>query len=280
MMPPTLSLPGKSLQFKKIGDHSPATLLLMGIASLLLGLAMIWAVKNMASSIYADHRLGSQPHHVLENAYVEGECKTRLLILSSCRGTIRDGGKTWKKSFTFFDFSFSDLTVEAIASDADPTLVTLDIAAEKILNRNLFAALIAAVAALVCFAGLIGLRRAAGHRALLAAINRSDAQPWRLVETEVEMSDANLMNIATSTDSNPAKVRATFNKIDAWIVSRTDKTARVLAVAPPAGGAPVPIDMAFECFKDLTDDEKNKLRQIVNQHVHAHTDTNAFGHTL
>ena len=278
MISPTLSLPGKSLQFKKIGDHSPATLLFMGICALLLGLAMVWAVKNMASSIYADHRLGSQPHHVLENARVEGECRTRLLILSSCRSIIRDGGKTWKKSFTFFDFSFSDLTVEAIASDADPTLVTLDIAAKKILNRSLFVALIAAVAALVCFAGLIVLRRAAGHRALLAAINRSDAQPWRLVETEVEMTDTNLMNIATSTDSTPAKVRATFNKIDAWIVSRTDKTARVLAVAPPTAGVSVPIDMAFECFTNLTDDEKNKLRQIVNQHVNANTTTNTGTH--
>lgn len=77
----------------------------------------------------------------------------------------------------FFDFSFSDLTVEAIASDADPDLVTLDIAAEKTLNRSLFAALIAAVAAFACFAGLSGLRLAARHHALLAAINRSDAQP-------------------------------------------------------------------------------------------------------
>ena len=278
MMSPTLSLPGKSLQFKKIGDHSPATLLLIGIGSLLLALGMFWVVNNMARSIYADHRLGSQPHHILENAHVEGECRTRLLILSSCEGTIRDGGKTWKKEFMFFDFSFSDLTVEAIASDADPDLVTLDIAAEKTLNRSLFAALIAAVAAFACFAGLSGLRLAARHHALLAAINRSDAQPWRLVETEVEMPDANSMKIPASADSNPGKVHVTFNKTDAWVSRLTDKTARILAVAPRTGGIPIPIDMAFECFKDLTDDEKNKLRQIVNQHVNAHTTTNTSTH--
>lgn len=104
MMSPTLSLPGKSLQFKKIGDHSPATLLLIGIGSLLLALGMFWVVNNMARSIYADHRLGSQPHHILENAHVEGECRTRLLILSSCEGTIRDGGKTWKKNSCFSTF--------------------------------------------------------------------------------------------------------------------------------------------------------------------------------
>lgn len=78
MMSPTLSLPGKSLQFKKIGDHSPATLLLIGIGSLLLALGMFWVVNNMARSIYADHRLGSQPHHILENAHVEGECQNQI----------------------------------------------------------------------------------------------------------------------------------------------------------------------------------------------------------
>ena len=143
---------------------------------------------------------------------------------------------------------------------------------------SLFAALIAAVAAFFCFAGLNGLRLAARHRALLAAINRSDAQPWRLVETEVEMPDANSMKIPASADSNSAKVHATFNKTDAWVLRLTDKTARILAVAPRTGGIPIPIDMAFECFKDLTDDEKNKLRQIVNQHVNANTTINTGTH--
>ena len=63
-----------------------------------------------------------------------------------------------------------------------------------------------------------------------------------------------------------------------WIVSRTEKTARVMAVAPPAGGTPIPLDMAFECFKGLTDDEKNKLRQFVNQHLNANTATNTGTH--
>ncbi len=92
------------------------------------------------------------------------------------------------------------------------------------------------------------------------------------------MPDANSMKIPASADSNSAKVHATFNKTDAWIVSRTEKTARVMAVAPPAGGTPIPLDMAFECFKGLTDDEKNKLRQFVNQHLNANTATNTGTH--
>ena len=142
----------------------------------------------MGKAIYADYKIGQAYHSI--DADIKGECKTRKAIFTDCKATIHHDGHSVEKTFAFFDFTSGDYTVTAIAANDNPANITLDIAVDKIMNRAVFALMFLAAVLLCLWLALYGLFITLPRsRALLAGLNRKEAQPWQLTEIERRSGD-------------------------------------------------------------------------------------------
>lgn len=256
----SLNLPEKRLKMKRLFTQSPARIVFFVSIFLLVAAGSFLLGSQQAHEIYADYQIG-RAYHVLENADISGQCETRKGIFTNCKATIRNGGKTWKKEFFFFDFSMEkDFTVQAIASDSNPDQVTLDLAAGKIMNRCLMALMFGATG-LLClwmalFALFITLPRV---RTLLGGINRADAQPWQLVTVEASIKGSAIRHYFTENNSATRKIPLGISKEIAWLLDVNGSAAHLLAFAPRDGGAAVPFDRKLKAIGGLSKSERVAL---------------------
>ena len=130
----------------------------------------------------------------------------------------------------------------------------------ELLPLLLFAA-IAAVAAAACGWQLSRYRR---RRAVLAAINRPEAQPWKLVAIPIYIAGTN-RKLRRTYYFYPAPINGKIRKItfSDHNFQPVRRHGQYLAFAPRGGGAPVPIDAELRNIRGLNPNESRELlRQI------------------
>lgn len=120
---------------------------------------------------------------------------------------------------------------------------------------------ITAVAAAACWWQLSRYRR---RRAVLAAINRPEAQPWKLVAIPIYIAGTN-RKLRRTYYFYPAHVAGKIRKItfSDHNFQPVRRHGQYLAFAPQGGGAPVPIDAELRNISGLSESERRELlRQI------------------
>ena len=120
---------------------------------------------------------------------------------------------------------------------------------------------IAAIAAVACWWQLSRYRR---RRAVLAAINRPEAQPWKLVAIPIYIAGTN-RKLRRTYYFYPAPINGKIRKItfSDHNFQPVRRHGQYLAFAPQGGGAPVPIDAELRNIRGLNADERRELlRQI------------------
>lgn len=118
-----------------------------------------------------------------------------------------------------------------------------------------------AVIAAACGWQLSRYRR---HRAVLAAINRPEAQPWKLVAIPIYIAGTN-RKLRRTYYFYPAHVAGKIRKItfSDHNFQPVRRHGQYLAFAPQGGGAPVPIDAELRNISGLSESERRGLlRQI------------------
>lgn len=120
---------------------------------------------------------------------------------------------------------------------------------------------LAVIIAAVCWWQLSRYRR---HRAVLAAINRPEAQPWKLITIPLYVARTDQKTKRTyyfyPVPVNGKTRKITFSDHNFQPVRRH---GQYLAFAPRGGGAPVPIDAELRNIRGLNADERRELlRQI------------------
>ena len=201
----TLDLPEKRLTMKRIGVNNPVRAVIAASILLLAAAGIAWWVANMGKAIYADYKIG-QAYHAID-ADIKGECKIRKAIFTDCKATIRHDGHSVEKTFAFFDFTSGDYTVTAIAANDNPANITLDIAVDKIMNRAVFALMFLAAVLLCLWLAFYGLLITLPRsRALLAGLNRKDAQPWQLTEIEANQKGDKIVSYLAELNDKPTKI--------------------------------------------------------------------------
>ena len=141
-----------------------------------------------------------------------------------------------------------------VRNTADPADI------RELLPLLLFAA-IAAVAAAACGWQLSRYRR---RRAVLAAINRPEAQPWKLVAIPIYIAGTN-RKLRRTYYFYPAPINGKIRKItfSDHNFQPVRRHGQYLAFAPRGGGAPVPIDAELRNIRGLNPNESRELlRQI------------------
>ena len=121
--------------------------------------------------------------------------------------------------------------------------------------------LFAVITAAACGWQLSRYRR---RRAVLAAINRPEAQPWKLVAIPIYMAGTN-HKLRRTYYFYPAPVAGKIRKItfSDHNFQPVRRHGQYLAFAPQGGGAPVPIDAELRNIRGLNADERRELlRQI------------------
>lgn len=257
----SLNLPDKPLKMKGIFANSPGRILAAGIFLPLFAVGLFLWAAYLGKAAYTDYQIG-QDHRVLFNADIDGKCKSHYYLVTQCDTTIRDGGQSWEKSFLFFDFSMGkDFSVVAIASNSDPSQVTLDLAAEKAVNRMIVAVVIAILGIVFLYltgqALFVSLPRI---RALLRELNGRDAYPWRLTTVDAAVKGESLTHFFA--DINGTECKITINlgkKMEPWLLDVSGDTARLLAFAPADGGAAMPFDRKLKTIGGLNKSERQAL---------------------
>lgn len=259
---PAIPFPNKPLKLTKIAQNFAMTAFL-GLLMLLGGAGIGWWQYGVAQDIYADHLISKNPQ-VLENADIDGECKTRKFAFTDCKATIRDQGKTYQKSFSFFDSSNDGYEVMAVADASNPNRVTLDLAIDKIGNRIGFLAFFVAVALLMLWAGIyilfVGLPR---QRRAIAAFNAPGAQPWQTVAVATNKQGN---KYAVELDGKTRNIVLQFGKNKPWVIGEHDDGLLLLGIAPKNGGIPVPLDQKLSAISGLGKAERQALIAHINQH--------------
>lgn len=259
---PTVTFPNKLLKLTKITQSFGLTTFL-GLFMFLVAAGIGWWQYGSGQSIYADHQISKNPQ-VLENAKIEGECKTRKFAFTDCKVMIRDGGKTWQKRFSFFDFSKESYDVQAIAAANNPELVSVDLAIDKIGNRIAFLAFFALVALFALWAGFyilfVSLPR---QRKVIAAFNQPDSQPWQLVSVATN-KQGNKYEV--DIDGTPRQIVLQFGKNKPWVLAGDGNGLELLGIAPKNGGNPVPLDQKLSAISGLDKAERQALIARIHQH--------------
>lgn len=235
----------------------------LGLFTLLIFIGLIWWSLHLGKGIYADWKI-AQDHHVLPQAQISGECRSLQWVFTNCKASIEHQGRQWHKSFVFFELGGKEWPVQAIASNRDPSQLTLDLAAHKALNRSLLAGFFALVGLICLAAGLIILFVSIPRqRKVLAALNRPEAQPWQLVPVPTINNGAVYL---ADIDGQPRKIILTFGKNKPWVLGGTRKKPLLLGIAPKNGGTPVPLDTQLGAIDGLSPEEKaHIIRRLHNQ---------------
>ncbi|MDO5091478.1 MAG: hypothetical protein Q4D61_08010 [Cardiobacteriaceae bacterium] len=258
---PALPFPNKPLKLTKITQNF-AMMLFLGLLMLLGGAGIGWWQYGVAHDIYTDHQIGKNPQ-ILENARIDGECKTRKFAFTDCKATIRDQGNTYKKSFAFFDFSKKDYEVMAVANASNPQQVSLDLAIDKIGNRIGFLAFFVAVALLMLWAGIylffIAMPR---QRKIIAAFNAPGAQPWQPAAVAVNQQGN---KYAVELDGQTRNIVLQFGKNKPWVIGEHDDGLLLLGIQPKNGGNPIPLDQKLSAISGLNKTERQNLIAHINQ---------------
>ena len=257
----SLNLPDKRLKMKGIFATSLPRLAFGIPFALIFAAGFLWWSYLSGQDIYADYQIG-RAHHVLPDARIDGECETHKAVFTTCKVSIRDGGKSWEKRFFFIDFSTEkNFTVQAIASDSDPNQVTLDLAAGKVMNRALLDAAIAAIGLILIYFTLraifVNLPR---FLALLRGLNRAEAQPWQLTTVDAAVKNNRLTHFMADINGTECRINIDLGKkMRPWVVEASGDTARLLAFAPADGGAAVPFDRQLKTIGGLSKSERQAL---------------------
>ena len=262
----TLDLPEKRLTMKRIGINNPVRAVIAASILLLAAAGIAWWVADMGKAIYADYKIG-QAYHAID-ADIKGECKTRKAIFTDCKATIHHDGHSVEKTFAFFDFTSGDYTVTAIAANDNPANITLDIAVDKIMNRAVFALMFLAAVLLCLWLALYGLFITLPRsRALLAGLNRKEAQPWQLTEIEATRKGDRATSYLAERNGKTVKIGLNFGKGSPWIVGGHDGNPLLLAFAPRDGGAAVPFDDKLKSIGGLNKSERRALIEKIKNAV-------------
>ena len=251
---------------KRIGVNNPVRAVIAASILLLAAAGIAWWVANMGKAIYADYKIG-QAYHAID-ADIKGECKTRKAIFTDCKATIHHDGHSVEKTFAFFDFTSGDYTVTAIAANDNPANITLDIAVDKIMNRAVFALMFLAAVLLCLWLAFYGLLITLPRsRALLAGLNRKDAQPWQLTEIEATRKGDRATSYLAERNGKTVKIGLNFGKGSPWIVGGHDGNPLLLAFAPRDGGAAVPFDDKLKSIGGLNKSERRALIEKIKNAV-------------
>ena len=242
---------------KSIGVNNPVRAVIAASILLLAAAGIAWWVANMGKAIYADYKIG-QAYHAID-ADIKGECKIRKAIFTDCKATIRHDGHSVEKTFAFFDFTSGDYTVTAIAANDNP---------DNILNRAVFALMFLAAVLLCLWLAFYGLLITLPRsRALLAGLNRKDAQPWQLTEIEANQKGDKIVSYLAELNDKPTKISLNFGKASPWIVGDHDGSPLLLAFAPRDGGAAVPFDDELKSIGGLNKSERRALIEKIKNAV-------------
>ena len=260
----SLNLPDKPLKMKGIFANSTGRILAAGIFLPLFAVGLFLWAAYLGKAAYTDYQIG-QDHRVLFNADIDGKCKSHYYLVTHCDTTIRDGGQSWEKSFLFFDFSMGkDFSVVAIAANSDPSQVTLDLAAEKAVNRMVVAVVIAVLGIVFLYltgqALFVSLPRI---RALLRGLNGRDAYPWRLTTVDAAVKGESLTHFFA--DINGTECKITINlgkKMEPWLLDVSGDTARLLAFGKPAAAGKFARANVRNAVEDSHDEAHRALRRI------------------
>jgi hypothetical protein len=257
----SLNLPDKRLKMKAVFAETPSNMIIGALFLLLLAAGIFWWANNLARSAYTDYQIQRGPHHIVPGADIDGECEAHAYILTICDTKIRTDSQTLDKHFAFFDLSFDDYSVYAIAPDNGSDQITLSLAADKAINRLIFALCVAGVG-LVCIS--FAFYRAFIDRfrisALLRGLNRADAQPWQLTTIDAFVDDDKIKHYMVDIHGTERKIAFSFGKkMEPWLLDVSGDTARLLAFAPADGGAAVPFDRELKTIGGLKKSERQAL---------------------
>lgn len=121
------SFPSRELTLTPLkGDGGIIRTSLLTLVMLAFIAFFIYQIPNIAY----DYRISQNAIPV--DAYVDGSCKTRLLVITDCDVDLRYQGHSVSHSFTFLGFNPGDIEVLPLADANDPSKLTVDVAVDNV----------------------------------------------------------------------------------------------------------------------------------------------------
>lgn len=211
-----------------------------------------------------DYEISKNPVEV--DAGIKGECRSKMFV-TNCDVTLTYQGEKVERDFSFFDIKGGDYYVTAITSKDKPTLLSVDLAVDKIINRLIiqliFFALIIAVG-VVCLRGWV---RGKKMNEVLAQINDKKLIPI-LVPVKIQSTQAVVaVTYQWPTPQGAQICYAAFHekKEGGMLRIPTDDTTQVYALGVSTDTQTTPILLDGHLSRiDLTTDERIQLFESIN----------------
>ena len=137
------------------------------------------------------------------------------------------------------------------------------------MNRAVLALMFLAALLLCLWLALYGLFITLPRsRALLAGLNRKEAQPWQLTEIEATRKGDRATSYLAEHNGKTVKIGLNFGKGSPWITGDNGDRLTLLAFAPKDGdGAPVPFDDQLKSIGGLNKSERRALIEKIKNAV-------------
>lgn len=249
--------PIRPLEVSKVIVIKPIVTVIIGfIICLLAFLIPYLGVPGLLN----DYEISKNPIEV--NATIKGKCESKL-ILTNCDVTLTYKGNRVVRHFYFFDWQNGDYYVTALAAKNNSTLLTVDLAIDKMSNRIIMQL----VFFLLIIGGGISLmitaRRGQQMNQILAQMNGRRLHPVLVPVTLKSVKGVMVAHYTWSINQTTKKYFATFKekKEGGILPVPTDEVAQIYALGVmPVDEKNVPILLDKNLTRiNLTEQERTQL---------------------
>lgn len=257
----------KPLKISSIGLASVSSIMFLLLFSILLGTGIAYFGLSGIGEMRKDYHIGQNRQPI--EAEIHGECRTRKLFFTSCKVTIVHENGSVKKSFDFLSFGNDGFSVQAITNRNNPQQVTLDLAADKMMARVGFVAFMAITGLGLMGTGLFTILVVMPrNKQILARLNQSSSQPWRLVLVQPKSLTSGTAIYQVKHQGKMVKLSAHFGKkAQPFLATDKDDNVYLVAFAPNKGGVPVVVDADLSVIDHADAGEKAMLADVMNQAI-------------
>ncbi len=222
------------------GDGGIIRTSLLILVMLALVIFFIFQIPN----IVYDYRIGQNAVNV--DAYIDGSCKTRLLIITDCHVNLQYQGHSVSHSFTFLGFNAGDIEVLPLADANDPSKLTVDVAVDNIELRFI---IVIVLIALFLFCIIIFVRNQLIISKLKKSLLSVGTKPLKLTAIPAKVVNVNRQIIATykfNLDGKQISKSYSANKKNAPLTFNYEGNSYVFVVYDPQQNIPYVLDLPLK----------------------------------
>ncbi len=253
MHPVIEAFPRRRLRVRARGSIRAILLMIAGM--LLFGGFLAMLAAEVLPDLRNDFLVRDSAQPTALVALKEGSCRSRLALVQDCTLTLswrdKDGSHIRTLHYLFVEAHLGRWGVRPMADPARLELVTTDLGLERLTNRTLTLAGVGVITLLLVAGALRGMWNTLREARRLRGLNRQELVPVSALFEHGALGQW--------------QVRGTDGASYRWPVRRKDRpfildaaNARVLALAPSAGGPAFPLDARLARV-DLNADERRRI---------------------